>query len=98
MFRTAGGELIQNQGERVVKGYTQDNLPVGMRYAVTDVQVLLDSISQICDTGTTVTFASQGGTITGAAYAVDFERRGDTYVRTTWVKVPMPLARRPFQN
>ena len=61
-----------------------------MRYAVTDVQVPLDSVSQICDTGATVTFTSQGGTITGAAYAVDFERRGDTYVRTTWVKVPVP--------
>ena len=61
-----------------------------MRYAVTDVQVPLDSVSQICDTGATVTFNSQGGTIVGATYAVDFERRGDTYVRTTWVKIPVP--------
>ena len=51
LFRTAGGELIQNRGERVVRGYTQDYLPVGMKYAVTDVQVPLDSISQMCEGG-----------------------------------------------
>ena len=58
LFRTAGGELIQNRGERTIKGYTADSVPIGMRYAVTDVQVPLDSISQICDGGATVTFSN----------------------------------------
>ena len=61
LFRTAGGELMQNRGERVVRGYTAEYQPVGMKYAVTDVQVPLDSISQICDGGTTVTFTKTGG-------------------------------------
>ena len=59
-----------------------------MRYAVTDVQVPLDSVSQICDGGATVMFTATGGQIIGPDYSVDFERKGDTYVRSTWVKVP----------
>ena len=46
LFRTAGGELIRNRGDRLIKGVTAEHIPVGMRYAVTDVHVPLDSVSQ----------------------------------------------------
>ena len=69
-----------------------DGDPARQWSCTTDLQVPLDSIRQICDTGATVTFTSQGGTIVGPAYALDFERRGDTYVRPTWVKVPRTSA------
>ena len=59
-----------------------------MRYAVADVAMALDSVSQICDTGAQVLFTKWGGHILGPAGRVDFTRVGDTYIRSTWVKRP----------
>ena len=61
---------------------------MALRYAVADVTTPLDSVSQICDAGNSVVFNSWGGYIVGPGGRVDFERIGDTYHRTTWVKRP----------
>ena len=66
-----------------------------MRYAVADVAMALDSVSQICDTGAQVLFTKWGGHILGPAGRVDFTRVGDTYVRSTWVKRPRKRIPKP---
>ena len=64
-----------------------------MTYAVADVTVALDSISQICDGGATVLFHKAGGYIEDSdGVRHDFHRDHDTYVRRTWV----PMA--PFKG
>ena len=57
-----------------------------MKYAVADIAVPLDSVSQICDTGAKVVFEQDGGYIESkSGKRIMFERVGDTYCRTTWV-------------
>ena len=58
-----------------------------MKYAVADIAVALDSVSQICDSGATVVFGKAGGHIEMPDGSREtFERVGDTYIRTTVVE------------
>ena len=57
-----------------------------MVYAVADINVALDSVSQMCDGGATILFRKDGGTITDAGgTAHEFVRVGNTYKRRVWV-------------
>ena len=94
-FRTASGTRLLNRGDRIIKGAGQNGELLAMRYAVADVAMALDSVSQICDTGAQVLFTKWGGYILGPAGRVDFTRVGDTYVRSTWVKRPKKKASTP---
>ena len=84
-FRTATGARVKNEGDRVVVGWTDHGLKINMKYAVSDIAVPLESVSQLCDAGAPVTFHRRGGVIDGPAGKIVFERSGDTYVRKTWV-------------
>ena len=85
-FRTATGSRVRNEGCKSIKGVTEDGYNVLMKYAVADIAVPLESVSQICDSGATVTFTARGGEIRGAMGVIPFVRQGDTYVRKTWVR------------
>ena len=72
-----------------MKGYTTPGSPFSMHYNVADIEVALDSVSQICDSGATVTFTRSGGYITRpSGERTTFVRDGDTYLREMWVKDP----------
>ena len=91
-FRTATGKTVTNRGCRTVQGKTAENEPTSMSYAVADIAVALDSVSQICDTGAEVVFTKQGGhikSISGKTFP--FERAGDTYVRSVWISNSSPF-------
>ena len=76
-------------------GKSKTGKDISMEYAVADIGVALDSVSQICDTGTTVTFEKSGGVIRqGNGNEERFDRVGDTYVRTVVVDRE-PTFRRP---
>ena len=93
-FKTASGVKLDNQGDRVIRGYDDNGRKLALRYAVADVTDALDSVSQICDAGNTVIFNSNGGYIIGPGGKTAFDRVYDTYVRTTWVKNPKKPRRR----
>ena len=76
---------MRNEGQRRISGVTENGIPVSMSYAVADIAVTLESVAQICDSGATVTFTAKGGRIDGPAGRVPFDRKGDAYVRKTWV-------------
>ena len=59
---------------------------MAMRYAVADVTVALDSVSQMCDAGAIIVFTKGGGYILKDGKRHDFVRKGDTYIRRTWLK------------
>ena len=59
-FRTADGTEIRNEGDRRILGYTNDGRGIDMKYAVADVTVPLDSVSQLCDAWNTVVFKAKG--------------------------------------
>ena len=85
-FRTATGARVKNEGDRLVVGWTGNGIKINMKYAVSDIAVPLESVSQLCDAGNTVTFHRTGGVVDGPAGKIIFERSGDTYVRKTWVR------------
>ena len=68
-FRTAGGEEVRNEGDRRILGVTQSGRGISMKYAVADVTVPLDSVSQLCDAGNTVVFTATGGTSSEKCWA-----------------------------
>ena len=85
-FQTATGKKVCTLGGRVIRGSTADGQDISMSYSVADIAVALDSVSQICDSGATVTFTSTGGRIERDGQpTIPFERSGDTYVRTVLV-------------
>ena len=84
-FRTATGARVRNEGQRLIRGLTDEGAGVTMKYAVANIAVPLESVSQICDSGATVTFTKTGGVIAGPAGKIPFERDGDSYIRKTWV-------------
>ena len=59
-----------------------------MTYAVADVTSPLDSVAQMCDQGATVVFTRTGGYVASPKGKVLFERRGDSYIRKTWIHRP----------
>ena len=86
-FQTATGKRVPNEGSRTVVGKSSDGAGVSMKYAVANIQVPLDSVSQMCDAGAVVTFTSSGGWIDlPSSERLTFKRRGDTYYRETWVQ------------
>ena len=86
-FQTATGKNIPNQGSRSITGVTAAGDNFTMKYAVADVTIALDSISQICDSGATVHFHKTGGWIEQPdGSRTTFERDHDTYIRTFWVE------------
>ena len=87
-FRTARGDRVQNHGVRHICGLADDGTELSLMYNVAEVSTALDSVSQICDKGNIVVFTQQGGYICGPKCKLEFVRRNDTYVRTTWVKRP----------
>ena len=95
-FRTATGARVKNEGDRIVTGWTDAGVKINQKFAVSDIAVPLESVSQLCDAGATILFHRTGGVIDGPAGKIPFERNGDTYVRKTWVrKVPEPETHSP---
>ena len=84
---------------RVIAGKNCDGQSSSMNYAVVDIRLPLDSVSQICDTGAEVVFTKQGGhikSISGKTFL--FERVGDTYVRSVWISNSSPFPGPRVQN
>ena len=89
VFRTATGARVANEGARTITGRNPDGRKVRTTYAVADTSVALDSVSQICDNGSTVLFTKTGGLITGpSGEKTTVKRVGDTYLREIWVDRP----------
>ena len=85
-FQTATGKQVANIGSRRVQGRTEHGSTISMNYAVADIAVPLDSVSQICDAGATVTFTKSGGWIDlPNTERLEFHRKDNTYVRRVWV-------------
>ena len=93
-FRTATGDRIANQGVRRIRGVTENGRNLTLQYNVAAGDSPLDSVSQICDRGNIVVFTSKGGYICGAKGRIAFQRKNDTYHRTTYVRRP----RRPQEQ
>ena len=67
-------------------GVSKEGRGTSMLYAVADINVALDSVSQMCDKGATVIFQKHGGrVIDGKGTEHTFDRVGNTYKRRMWI-------------
>ena len=71
-YIAANGTKIMNQGEKVISGITEDNVPLNMTWQVAEVREPLASIGRICDAGNVVAFTKKGGYIVGRKTAETF--------------------------
>ena len=70
----------------MIAGKNCNGQSFSMNYAVADITLPLDSVSQICDTGARVVFEKAGGYIENPDGSKStFCRNGDTYSRQVWV-------------
>ena len=81
MYTAANGDMMPNRGCKRVKVRTQEGQLRTMNMQVTDVNRALLSVAKICDTGHTVTFTSEGGTIrnTKSGEETKFRRENNVY-------------------
>ena len=103
-FKTATNKRVRNLGSRTVLGLDAHGKAVSMNYSVANISAALDSVSQVCDAGSTVVFKKSGGYIESSnGRRIPLARIGDTYFRATWVRngpveVETPVFSRPSQQ
>ena len=89
-YHTADGTKIPNQGEKVIRGYTNEGKSVTVKYQIADVTKPLCSVGKICDNSNVVIFTDSGGLIMNKAtgVATPFTRENGVYMLRTWVRTP----------
>ena len=86
-YYTADGSRIPNQGEKTVVAFTDQEVPLAMRYQIADVTKPLNSVGEICDKDNYVVFGAQGGYIKDrwSPNKTFFRREYGVYVLRTWI-------------
>ena len=77
-YTVANAEVIYNEGQQKVQGVTNDYMPFGAKFQVTDVRRPLMAVSDIRDNNNTIIYSKQYGDWivndqTGAATQLYFE-------------------------
>ena len=60
-YVAANGHKIANEGQKTVKGLTDEGMPLGMTWQVAEVKRPLASIGRMCDAGNAAVFTKKGG-------------------------------------
>ena len=87
-YTSASGGVIYNEGERDVKGITEDGQEVGMTFQVTKVRGPLGSVRRICEAGNKVVFDDDGSYIENkkSKKRTTIEKVKGVYMLKLWVK------------
>jgi hypothetical protein len=87
-YTSASGGVIYNEGERDVKGITEDGQEVGMTFQVTKVRGPLGSVRRICEAGNKVVFDDDGSYIENkkSKKRTVIEKVKGVYMLKLWVK------------
>ena len=60
-YVAANGHKIANEGQKTIKGLTDEGMPLGMTWQVAEVKRPLASIGRMCDAGNAAVFTKKGG-------------------------------------
>jgi hypothetical protein len=89
-YTSASGGVIYNEGERDVKGVTDDAKDIGMTFQVAKVRGPLGSVRRICEAGNRVVFDDDGdGSYIEnktSKQRVKIEKVKGVYLLNMWVK------------
>ena len=92
-YKSASGQSMPNQGQKLLRVATDEGQEFGMTYQVTDVAKGLTSVGGICDAGdgqNFVVFTSAGGYIASPQNwtTTKFTRKNGAYILRTWLRKP----------
>ena len=87
-YTSASGGVIYNEGERDVKGITDDSQELGMTFQVAKVRGPLGSVRRICEAGNRVVFDEDGSYIENkvSKKRVNIDKVKGVYMLKLWVK------------
>ena len=101
-YVAANGHKIANEGQKVIRGLTDEGMPLGMTWQVAEVKRPLASIGRMCDAGNAAIFTKKGGYVVpeevlhktlealdGAkGKTLRMEREGGVYNFKLWIPKP----------
>ena len=101
-YVAANGQKIANEGQKTIRGLTDEGMPLGMTWQVAEVKRPLASIGRMCDAGNVAVFTKGGGYVvpqqvmskTLAALdqmenkSLKMEREGGVYNFKLWIPRP----------
>ena len=75
-------------GEQKLEGVLDSGKPIALKYQIAGVSRALNAVTEICDAGHRVIFGKKGGVIVNleSGRTTPFEREGNIYVLSTWIK------------
>jgi len=87
-FMSASENTMPNLGEQKLEGVLDSGRPIALKYQIADVSRALNAVTEICDAGHHVIFGKKGGVIVNleSGRTTPFEREGNIYVLSTWIK------------
>ena len=101
-YVAANGHKIANEGQKNIRGLTDEGMPLGMTWQVAEVKRPLASIGRMCDAGNAAIFTKKGGyvvpeeVLSKTLEALDnargkslrMEREGGVYNFKLWIPRP----------
>ena len=92
VYQVANGHFVRNQGEQLVKGYSEDGEDAAVLFQVANVTRPLIAVSELSDQGCNVVFGKYGGLIYNKMIGARkrFVRRGGIYEFSLWVQEEPP--------
>ena len=101
-YVAANGQKIANEGQKTIRGLTDEGMPLGMTWQVAEVKRPLASIGRMCDAGNVAVFTKSGGyvvpqeVLSKTLAALDktenkslrMEREGGVYNFKLWIPRP----------
>ncbi len=81
MYEVANGETVPNKGQKHIKGYTNEDVPISVVAQVCNITKPLLSVKKMCNAGNTVVFDYGGCYIPCKATGVciDIRDQGGRY-------------------
>ena len=88
MYEVANGETVPNKGQRHIKGFTNEEVPISVMAQVCEITKPLLSVKKMCNAGNTVVFDNEGCYIQCKTTGVctEIKDQGGKYSLPIWVR------------
>ncbi len=87
-YEVANGEIVPNEGQNRLEGFTDDGVPIGVTAQVAGVNKPLMSVMRTCRSGNTVVFDDDGSYVYNKASGIVSQIKDDgcRYLFPIWVQ------------
>ena len=87
-YEVANGQVIKNEGQKRLEGFTEEGIPIGVTAQLAGVNKPLMSVMRTCNSGNTVVFDDEGSYVYNKNTGMLSEIRNDgkRYIFPLWVQ------------